>query len=367
MTIAYKPNGRFWSSRYSYDTSCFSRIDKTMLTFNTYINGFTNTQGQISYAHTDQSPPCAFYNEGSTRPQIRLTVNDNPSRNKVYRSMSLEGSLLQGTQTQFVTNYSSQGNQSRVTVFNGVTEKGGIFYSAINKVYDLSPGNNVKIVGEIVNAFSTYGGEGPFDISTQIGSNNVPEGTNYQSHMFLQVNPIGGGFSSSTSQTENGPERVTKYFIGTKGEDGNLYIVDARRRVNGAIFLPDDDNNGAPFYITNGITGRNNPQETLSTAWVAPTDSPKRVRNYIIVEPTAAEYGEYSALTNAGAAASGDVRNTLNNGVRLFLYEISEEAIDGEDAKGQYADVFISLPLTDFELLAVNVDYSPTDMDHSKG
>ena len=346
MTIAYKQNSGFWSSRYSYDTSCFSKIDKKLVTFNQYTNGPQNTDNQLAWEHRDDSPKCVFYDGQQTRPFIKLTVNDNPSKNKLYRSMSLEGSLLLGSQTQFYANNSSQQSQTRTTVFNDVIEKGGIFYSGVGRVYQTSTGNNLKIVGEITRAVVAS------DIEQYLGNNTPPEwvGDSQSTFMMFQIRPIGNAFSSAASQDVMGDTSfpTIKYFLGTRY--GGSMIVFAPQY--GA---------GLGRNIANlRISGRGVPHEELDDRLLPTTEGPKRVGTWFAIQP------DTTGIASSMPSFVDSVNENLASD-RYFLFESSAEEINGEDPRGQYADIKISLPATDFELYAVNVDYAFTDMDHGRG
>ena len=52
-----------------------------------------------------------------------------------------------------------------------------------------------------------------------------------------------------------------------------------------------------------------------------------------------------------------------NEGTPLFIGYVD---INGEAPKGQIADCFVTLGSNDFEVFALNVEYSPTELDHSK-
>lgn len=344
MTIAYKPKNGFWSTRYSYDTSCFARIDRKLMSFNEYVNGALYTNSEMAYEHRDDAFKCVFYNGAQTRPFIKLTVNDNPSKNKLYRSMSLEGSFLLGSETQFYANNSSQQTQTRTTVWNGVTEKGGIFYSGVGRVYQPSVGNNLKIVGEITRAVTAY------QIEDYLGENTPAEwiGASQSAYMMLQVRPIGGSFSSSASQGVMGDTAypTIKYLMGSR-EQGQM-----------RIFMPQFGVYLGRNIAANLIGGRNIPHEEIEDRLLPIGEGPKR-------------QGTWFAMSKGDVNAPiPDFVDSINENLatdRFFLFESSAEEINGEDPRGQYADIKISLPASDFELYAVNVDYAFTDMDHSRG
>ncbi len=308
MTIAYKPKNGFWSSRYSYDTSCFAQIDKKLLSFSEAIDGAQNDENELAWEHRDDSAKCVFYGGAQTLPYIKLTVNDNPSKNKVYRSMSIEGSYLLGSQTQFFANNSSQQTQLRQTVYNGVVEKGGIFYSGVGRVGQVSTGNSLKIIGEITRAVL------PVDIPEFLGDNTPDEWTSGTSVVILQVRPIGGSFSSSSSQDviDGTLTETTKYFIGSRA--GGVMRVVAPQVADGQIVFNDPN-----LYVN----GRNTPHSELDNRFLPLIDGPKRVGTW---------FG--STATNEVAATSGDFVDAINNSdARIFLFESSDESINGEDPR----------------------------------
>lgn len=366
MTIGYKVNGDFWSSEYSYDTSCFARVNKNMLSFNEYITGVgANTPGTLAWAHRDESPKCFFYSQLQS-PSVTITVNDNPSKNKVFKAMSFEGSLLNGTTARLIGNQSSQGDQAHLALVRQVEEKGGIFYSAIGKRISNSPTNNLKVVGEIIRAFSYFTGSEEVDIRNQpIDVSNLIQN---QAYGWLQIRPINGAFSFSVS---NGTDDESKYLIGAKDNNGDLRVVYPRRRFNGRIYLPSDVVDGNTFWVTHGVNSKIWAFDETPAGMYEPvpsTNYPKRIRNYVSFYIKTDEYGEFNSVTSAAQAAL-DINGTLDNSeARLFLYEYTDPEIDGEDPKGQYADIEITFPVAlDFELYAVNVDYVPTDLDHARG
>jgi len=364
MTIGYKVNGDFWASEYSYDTSCFARVNKNMLSFNEYITGTEyNTPGTLSWIHRDDSPKCLFYNQVQ-RPSVTITVNDNPSKNKVFKAMSFEGSTLDGTTATLIANQSSQGDQSHVALVRQVEEKGGIFYSSIGKRISSSPTNNLKVVGEIMRAYSYFNGGGD-NVDITLQPVDVSGLAQTQAYGWLQVRPINGMFSFSVS---NGTDDESKYLIGAKDADGNIRVVYARRRFNGQLYLPSDEVDGNTFWVTHGVNSKIWAFDETPAGMYEPVPStgyPKRIRNYVSFYIKADEYGEFNSAANA-AQAIFDINGTLQNN-RLFLYEYTDPEIDGEDPKGQYADIQITFPTFDFELYAVNVDYVPTDLDHARG
>lgn len=59
------------------------------------------------------------------------------------------------------------------------------------------------------------------------------------------------------------------------------------------------------------------------------------------------------------------IANMLQN-TTLLLAHISPTSINGEQPKGQYSEALFTIPVSDFEIYAFNLNYEPTDLDHSK-
>ena len=50
----------------------------------------------------------------------------------------------------------------------------------------------------------------------------------------------------------------------------------------------------------------------------------------------------------------------------IIVYAVTPENVNGEAARGNYADVTLTFPGSNFELDIVNLDYEPTQLDHSR-
>ena len=65
-------------------------------------------------------------------------------------------------------------------------------------------------------------------------------------------------------------------------------------------------------------------------------------------------------------AEIGPVGQDIYSSGEFLLFSITPESINGESPKGQTADAVITLGSAPYELYALNVEYSPTALDHSK-
>lgn len=70
---------------------------------------------------------------------------------------------------------------------------------------------------------------------------------------------------------------------------------------------------------------------------------------------------DFVGIFNGGVIITQPV--IFNEGTPLFIGYVD---INGEAPKGQIADCFVTLGSNDFEVYALNVEYSPTELDHSK-
>ena len=96
----------------------------------------------------------------------------------------------------------------------------------------------------------------------------------------------------------------------------------------------------------------------LSGGAVAVTDDPQGVKNGE-VQPI--PLGNTLILYNGMLLLGGGTGLTVGTNV-YFAYPSS---INGESPKGQVADLTLTLGSNDFEVHAVNLEYSPTNLDHS--
>jgi len=149
-TFAFKNSQKYWSTRYSFSPRNYSRLDRDMFTSHPsgsdaiYIHGPKATSDKNTYYGTQSS---------ST---VRFTFNNDPSQNKVYKNMSLEGSFNdKGVIGTFNANDSTDLGQSRPSSVRGWKEKGAHIHANISK----SPNSgraNIVPVGVIRRAHQAF-------------------------------------------------------------------------------------------------------------------------------------------------------------------------------------------------------------------
>lgn len=141
-TIAYSTDGDYWKTRYSFLPSCYGYVDNQMITC---ANG---PAGQ-AYLHTDNTSKCNYYGVQSV---VTLTVasNQEPSRNKFFKNLSLETDLPRWN-GQFVTFTDSNVlGENQITFIEGssLVSKEGARYTDIPRQSGPNSTANIVYLGE---------------------------------------------------------------------------------------------------------------------------------------------------------------------------------------------------------------------------
>lgn len=139
-TFAFKNSQKYWSTRYSFSPRNYSRLDRDMFTSHPqgsdaiYIHGPKATSDKNTY----------YGNKTSS--SVKFTFNNDPSQNKIYKNLSLEGSFndknFVGT---FKANDSTDPGQSRVSSVRGWKEKGAHLHANIARSPNSGRANIVPV------------------------------------------------------------------------------------------------------------------------------------------------------------------------------------------------------------------------------
>jgi len=360
MTVAFKTSANAWTSSYSFDTSCFAYIDNAMITFNTEVGG----ENPVVHRHDVAANKNSFYGvQGDSR--FTVSFNDNPSKNKIYKAVSLEGANLRDASSSFVANRSPQFNQAREgQVFESFVEKGGVFYGGLTKSNLTDPTNNLKAVGQIRRArLLTLQVEDVDTVNAGVFPFRGYTEDDYLDYLFFELTPY-PHFRQLDSASSS--QEISKYFVGVYQNGGmklKPILVDAFLNQEGNI-------DGSLFFTEEDIDGRmttfaQQPSTVVNTSGVS------RYNNTIVVKvKDNVLNSNASGLPDDAVNHTATVRalnNYINQGGVLALFKLTDDRIDGADPRGQYGDLTITIPPVDFEIFAVNMDYEPTELDHSKG
>jgi len=367
MTISYDPASGRWKSRYSYDTSCFDLLDNVMLSFDT-----ETTDTEICYSHSPSAPKNNFYGGGAVDSELSLSFNKNPSTNKVYKALSLEGANLDQVTSDFVANLSPQASQrDDARVNEGFVERGGIFYGGITKIRSTENENGLKLVGEITLAqWMNSSGTAPFSINNgNFPFQGIDSTDPFYDYIFFSLIPYPHYRALDSASSE---DVISKYYVGWQNNNNQIVVTPF---FVGAVEIQDPITDTFQFTSDGSAQALNgridlahfDTFESLSGGVYNTNTNPKIGNNILVARVTedVVEFNIGEANTFPATILAIGINNYIAQGNRLFLYKITDDRIDGSDPMGQYADVTLNLGTRDFELFAVNAEYSATPLDHS--
>jgi hypothetical protein len=295
-TIAYSNKGGYWKTKYTWFASFMEKVGRKF--FTSSIDGASTSSGypnSLVWKHNvDEDNKRTNYYDQVWGSGVSVSFNDRVSSNKIYKSISLEGTsnIQDESFNTFVVN--ADNNPAKQFSMGRIKDKGGILYGHIGLSNTLLDGSNVKVIGSA-------------DVSS------LEEG-------FLDAIVFESGDYNFRQKTES----VT----------------------NNSKFL---------FFSNNSFYNLNFQNVSLSEG---------------------SSFAEVSAdVASLSSSADGSVSfekvggfNMLSNpGLQTVnVIEITPQEINGAPPRGQYAQADIVLGSQPYELYAINVNYEPTDLDHSK-
>jgi hypothetical protein len=211
----------------------------------------------------------------------------------------------------------------RTNYYNQVGGSGGILYGHIGLSNTLIDGSNIKVLGTF--EFGPYSPQGTAPGEANIGGIQIPQDQHNISRPVSSVKDKSKYFFTLTDEA-NGQ------LIGAYSIDGNSIDLSSSSSWSDEAF-------GQPFNL--GFTGGD-------------------YFNSLIFRSIGGEEFDFD-LSDLYDGAQQD----FNYGLAT-LYEITPQEINGAPPRGQYAQADIVLGSQPYELYAINVNYEPTDLDHSK-
>jgi hypothetical protein len=295
-TIAYSNKGGYWKTKYTWFASFMEKVGRKF--FTSSIDGastLTDYPSSLVWKHNlnDDAKRTNYYDEvgGSG---VSVSFNDRVSSNKIYKSISLEGTsnIQDESFNTFVVN--ADNNPAKQFSMGRIKDKGGILYGHIGLSNTLLDGSNVKVIG-----------------------------------------------SADVSSLEEGPLDAIVF------ESGDYNFRQKTESVtNNSKFL---------FFSNNSFYNLDFQEVSLSEG---------------------SSFAEVSAdIASLSSSADGSVSFEKDGGFSMLLnpglqtvnvIEITPQEINGAPPRGQYAQADIVLGSQPYELYAINVNYEPTDLDHSK-
>jgi hypothetical protein len=295
-TIAYSNKGGYWKTKYTWFASFMEKVGRKF--FTSSIDGASTSSeypSNLVWKHNvdDDTKRTNYYDQvgGSG---VSVSFNDRVSSNKIYKSISLEGTsnIQDESFNTFVVN--ADNNPAKQFSMGRIKDKGGILYGHIGLSKTLLDGSNVKVIGSA-------------DVSS------LEEG-------FLDAIVFESGDYNFRQKTESVTNNSKFLFF----SNNSFYNLDFQN-----VSLSE----GSSFAEVSADVA------SLSSSADGSVSFEK--------------LGGFDMLSNPGL-------QTVN------VIEITPQEINGAPPRGQYAQADIVLGSQPYELYSINVNYEPTDLDHSK-
>ena len=346
-TIAFDNIGKVWKTRYSFIPTCYSYVDKKFLS----CRQTSNTD--LIWRHDVRRQPFNNFYGRQYKSSLKASFNDNVSVNKIYKSLSLEGTEnLAGGQSRFLANSTSEPAQMRDAVVGRLQEKGGILYAPLGRGTKTTNSNlNAIGVARSITPLWTTRVSSASELTALLVSDNPPEtiyGYSYNlKRFFLEIDFFTHNFMSSSSfKIIFGGAHG---FLGetTENISNGSYTSTTAYYLNSTLESPSGVSK-ATINGKNGIIVNLEYQQTSE----------------IMLDILSGEIDPYFDL---GKALSIDIQNRFAAGRPVTVYMLTPNTVNGADPKGQYADLELDLGMDgteDFELDILNLNYEPTTLDH---
>ena len=376
-TVAFDNTGKVWKTRYSFVPTRYAYLDKKLLSCQGY-RGVAYDNSALVWRHDEKSEGInKFYGE-QFRSSLKSSFNKDLSANKLYKSLSLEGTTnLKGGVNRFLANSTTQKSHLRDASVGKLKEKGGILYADLGRGAKNSS-SNVGVVGTIRGATALF--SSPSDADKY--------GYSYDPNLIkLDVDFISSNFTSSSDFKIliglDSPGRVS--LQGQLAQVGGRSYDDISSELTSAGGVA----KGKDFLILKGlgaVTGENLLSDLNGDGQIGTADLNNLLSAY--GGDGAADFNNDGAVTTAdllilltefGQSSVVGTEGTLiilnaiieaaaANGETPFAFIATPNKINGRDPKGQYADLFLNLGVygsEDFELDVLNLNYEHTRLDHS--
>ena len=379
-TVAFDNTGKVWKTRYSFVPTRYAYLDKKLLSCQGY-RGVAYDNSALVWRHDEKSEGInKFYGE-QFRSSLKSSFNKDLSANKLYKSLSLEGTTnLKGGLNRFLANSTTQKSHLRDASVGKLKEKGGILYADLGRGAKNSS-SNVGVVGTIKGATALFSSP----------SDEDKYGYSYDPSLIkLDVDFISSNFTSSSDFKIliglDSPGRVS--LQGQLAQVGGRSYDDITSELTSAGGVA----KGKDFLILKGLTAVTDvalSTDLDSDGVVATGDLLLFLSQFgTIGDDLTADFNEDGAVTAGdllvilsqfgqsnvvGTEGTLIILNAIieaaaANGETPFAFIATPNKINGRDPKGQYADLFLNLGVygsEDFELDVLNLNYEHTRLDHS--
>lgn len=311
MTIAFGHKDKQWKSRYTFTPKMMVSTDKTLISQSPDNKLHTHNNGDIN----------TFYGVQSSS-GIGVAFNDNISANKIFKTVSVEGTeSLEGANHVFYPyRATDKSRYYKPDYLEPLKSKGGMLYGKVGKDRDLINGATMHYVGRVTNIkpLSSFKNIYPITIDA------IPV-----DYVGMVVDGTGSDYVPEAN-VRYGLYYNGQFFFGQGGSDAPQYTsFDDLEKF--------DD-------VFPGIT--------------IPSGLDMLVRSEQFKAPNQYVYA---------ALASAHYLNLINlNLDDVYLFAFKDPSVHGGDLRGQRAEMLLNLGSEDFELYGINLNYEPVNADHTK-
>lgn len=299
-------------------------------------SGPTQTTDQcVAWLHQYGAQRCQWYDIPSTS-AVAFTFNDLVSNNKMYRTLSIEGTNNIAPIALLSVNNSRSANQIKQTQSVNFTEKGGIMYSGLTGS-NLKTNKSVTTLGNIldVRPFNYFQGVLTLEIDL-----NWVRGSK------------GKIFRDNTRNTA-------------------LYTVDFSNAGQISKFLF-PSGMGSPVSVCNWQLSNTDifkvsyqfTQSFVGNTLLATIDFNEVLQQTDLDAVPSNMNDAFGYLTGLASSEWGNPIDAIGQGITLVA--VTPDEVNGAKPQGQYADLIVTLGTNDYEVYAFNAYYEPNTLDHSK-
>ena len=340
MTIAFSEKYGFWTTRYSFEPTCYASVDNDFL---------SSKAGEGVWIHDDpDADRNSFYGEGYAS-EILISSNQDPSAIKFYKSVSVETNAENIT-ADVATNEEYLGKERQAGVITSFDNKEGFKYAEMPRdaqnsssnifsskemhlhslFTDEAPGSSISAEGFVFAIMYSPGSNLPVSSQLKTVVDGVFVDPDWSEFFGMEENPFPETYvfkSSSLSTT-----------LALKVSDS---------------FIEQAANNELDDFLNQQIIGFSNDVLFFLAGGTEDSDLVERISDSDVEEVQALELVDLNPFKTTGDEVS-----------EYKVTSVTSSIVDGDQMRGPYAKVRINISdTTPFELHAINVDYSFSKLD----
>ena len=331
-TIGFSNKSNKWTSKYSYVSSCFGRVNNKF--FSSPASPSTNSLNTSPIWEHDKGRNYNNFYGTSRSSRFSVTFADNPSQNKIYKSLSLEGSKnINGSfcvvkTSNNLDDTAAAGANINVDIVRNIN---GTSYGPVGRDRSMVPGKTFVILGRVVRNRQSQGVEA---IASNVEGVHGP--------YFKVYLDKSTGITPQVHQNDN-----------------------VRMKV--AAMAVSDDGSSSVYFGEGGIV----PLDRVigeSFSRIAPRSTSLVLGNE---NPSVSAYNPKSNTFNYESTDSGlslAINGLLGGGADVYLVGLINPEFAGDTARGQYVECTVEVPASKgyFEVFCANLNYEPIQLAHDK-